>query len=440
MWRRLALVLGGLLLCAVLVEAGLRVAARFATLRSRQAAGGARAVVCLGDSNTYGVYLEEEETYPAILRARLRIADSSAEVVNLGVPGRNSREVREEVASAVARYAPVAVAVLVGVNDVWREGGPAAGAVGRLFSSLRLVRAARILLARKGPPEGIVNPGEGGPSFRLEGRGGGDVLVRPRGAGPAAAPSELSERLRGNLAAIARSAREGAATPLFLTYGPEEGRLAEVNAAIRDFAASSGEALVDVSPLAREVARRGWTTEFYFQDFHPRPPGYEMIARLVFDALVRRRLFRGEPIADPLAGLEPAHAIPLAALARDRSDPAVRLTGALADPDSLALEIEDAPGLFFRVLLSFDDPPPWRKPLRAESFRADPVFAQSFGLRELGGSFGADGRARVPLGRLARGSEEVLRGRRLQVAYFVRAHAGDPWVWGPSGTRSFELR
>ncbi|MCI0587905.1 MAG: SGNH/GDSL hydrolase family protein [Planctomycetes bacterium] len=439
MWRRLALVLGALLFCAALLEGGLRGAALLTTLRSRAAARDVRTILCLGDSNTYGAYMKEEETYPARLRARLRVADPTVEVVNLGVPGRTSREVREEVASSLSRYTPVAVLVLVGVNDTWREAGPSGGAIGRLLSSSRLVRAARILLARKGPPRGISDPTGGGPAFRLEGRAGADVLVESR-AGPPPESSELDERLRANLAAIARAAREAGATPVFLTYGPEEGGFDSVNAVIREFAATSGEALVDVAPLARELARRGWYTEFYYQDFHPRAPGYEAIARLVFGELVRRGLFRGEPLADPLEGLEPAHAVPQEAIGRDRSNPSIRLLGTLADPGSLSLEIEDAPGLRFRVLLSFEDPPPWARALRAESFRDDPVFNQSFGLPELGGTFDAQGRARIALARLAREGGASLRGRRLQVAYFVQAYEGDPWVRGLSGTRAFELR
>ena len=438
--RRLALVLGALFFCAVLLEGGLRVAAGFARLRSREAARGARTVVCLGDSNPYGVYVKEEETYPARLRGRLRASNADADVVNLGVPGRNSREVREEVAADLARYAPAAVVILVGVNDLWGEAEPPPGALGRFFASLRLVRAARVLLARRKPPEGLLNPGEGGPEFRMEGRAGGDILVRPARTGVPPDEDGLGRRLRSNLGAIAKTVRGEGATPVILTYGPEEGRLADVNAAIRAFAAESGEALVDLSPLARELARRGWYTEFYFQDFHPRAPGYEAIARLVFGELVRRGLFRGEPLADPLAGLEPAHAVPQEAIGRDRSSPSIRLLGTLADPGSLSLEIGDAPGLRFRVLLSFEDPPPWARALRAESFRDDPVFNQSFGLPELAGTFDAEGRGRIALERLAREGGAALRGRRLQVAYFVQAYEGDPWVRGLSGTRAFELR
>jgi lysophospholipase L1-like esterase len=49
-------------------------------------------VLCLGDSNTYGVWLERSQACPQQLEAvwNQRVASPRLEVLNLGVPGTNS--------------------------------------------------------------------------------------------------------------------------------------------------------------------------------------------------------------------------------------------------------------------------------------------------------------------------------------------------------------
>jgi lysophospholipase L1-like esterase len=50
---------------------------------------GAARVVCLGDSNTYGLYVHREEAYPAILQKLWTDGSERADpaVINLGHPG-----------------------------------------------------------------------------------------------------------------------------------------------------------------------------------------------------------------------------------------------------------------------------------------------------------------------------------------------------------------
>ncbi len=79
-------------------------------------------VLCVGDSYTYGLGASEpSKSYPARLEALLGAAPlaGGSHVVNGGWPGRNSRNVLENLATQIAENHPRYVSVLVGINDLW---------------------------------------------------------------------------------------------------------------------------------------------------------------------------------------------------------------------------------------------------------------------------------------------------------------------------------
>jgi hypothetical protein len=118
-------VLLGLVLVPLVLEVGLRAAARFARPEARVAARlapepGERRILCIGDSHTYGSHLPAEEAYPGQLQRMLeRVAGNPWRVVNLGFPGQNSAQVRLGLARNIALYRPELVLVLVGANNTW---------------------------------------------------------------------------------------------------------------------------------------------------------------------------------------------------------------------------------------------------------------------------------------------------------------------------------
>jgi hypothetical protein len=122
--RRILAVLIGLLATAVLLEAGLWTASLFFHPPDRAAllapAPGEQRILCIGDSNTYGVYLDPEESYPAQLQGFLDLAPGNPwRVVNLGFPGQNSAQVRARLAENLVLYRAGILIVLVGVNNSW---------------------------------------------------------------------------------------------------------------------------------------------------------------------------------------------------------------------------------------------------------------------------------------------------------------------------------
>ena len=80
-------------------------------------------IVCFGDSNTYGLYLERHESYPAQLERELAALRPTqpVEVVNLGTPGLSSSRLLRKFPELLETLAPDLVIVMLGVNDLWTD-------------------------------------------------------------------------------------------------------------------------------------------------------------------------------------------------------------------------------------------------------------------------------------------------------------------------------
>ncbi|MEI8374477.1 MAG: GDSL-type esterase/lipase family protein [Planctomycetota bacterium] len=83
---------------------------------------GNRVVLCLGDSTTFGWKVEEADSYPNQLQARLNAAANSGKpwsVLNAGVPGYTSMQLRLLSEKLIHRWKPEVVIVCVGNNEAW---------------------------------------------------------------------------------------------------------------------------------------------------------------------------------------------------------------------------------------------------------------------------------------------------------------------------------
>lgn len=79
-------------------------------------------ILSVGDSHTFGAGLPVEGSYPAQLQERLdAISPGEYSVINLGVPGMSTTQVRERLAVNVARYRPDLTILWCGVNNVWNR-------------------------------------------------------------------------------------------------------------------------------------------------------------------------------------------------------------------------------------------------------------------------------------------------------------------------------
>ncbi len=79
-------------------------------------------VACFGNSCVFGWRLNEDETFPAQLRDRLRVEDATAEVVNCGVPGYSTFQGLRFVEELLAKIKPHFATICYGWNDHWAAG------------------------------------------------------------------------------------------------------------------------------------------------------------------------------------------------------------------------------------------------------------------------------------------------------------------------------
>ena len=126
MWKRLAISAGQVLLFLIIAEIGLQAAAFFVqrTTRaglSREFVSGDLRVLCLGDSNTFGVVVDRDETWPAQLQTiwNASVEKPKIETLNLGFPGVNSSVLARDLPRLLATFEPDITIIMVGVNDYW---------------------------------------------------------------------------------------------------------------------------------------------------------------------------------------------------------------------------------------------------------------------------------------------------------------------------------
>jgi len=82
-------------------------------------------IVCIGDSVTFGLDVDDDSTYPAQLQQIVAAADPKAnvEVINAGVPGYTSRQGLVFFYKRLLRFKPDIVVAEFGFNDAYSKGG-----------------------------------------------------------------------------------------------------------------------------------------------------------------------------------------------------------------------------------------------------------------------------------------------------------------------------
>jgi lysophospholipase L1-like esterase len=283
------------------LEAALQAAHAWAARRAARAAlsdPGAPVVLCLGDSHTYGAGVTAAEAYPAQLEALLRARGYRVNVVNLGVPGMNTSEIRRALPGWLKRFSPVAVIVLAGVNNGWNrrdaawsdaQDGVPSSVLARIRDSLagrvRLVRAALVFSRRLE----LAGPG---PELAQD-RTGAAVLHYQRDSYALESREAVYDRARRDLTAIIAQARANHVTAVLMTYVSDpEFDFATPNRLLREAADFMNAPLADndlaLRPLLSNpdgsvnAARR---ESMFFPDMHPRALGYEKMAPNIAAAL-----------------------------------------------------------------------------------------------------------------------------------------------------------
>jgi len=221
------------------VGPGQRVRFTFSTtaegLRTVPGPPGPRVVVCLGDSCTFGVAVDDAETFPARLQALL----PGRRCLNAGVPGYSSFQGRLYLQERIGRWKPEAVTIAFGFNDAAVWGGRADSAERSAARPVLafLLRSRLAQLAWGALPE------------RPPGTPGG---TRPR-----LTPDEYATEIRR----MVTISREAGARPLLVLWPAREqvpsGARSPYQAALLGVARETGAELVDLVRAFSEAGGPG---------------------------------------------------------------------------------------------------------------------------------------------------------------------------------------
>jgi len=224
-----------------------------------------RTVVAIGDSCTFGIGVDDAESFPAVLQSIL----PSTRCINAGVPGYTAFQGHRVLDANLAAWHPAVVLVTFGFNDIadWDDRSDLEHAasvpvtLGPLEGS-RLVQLARHVVATAKREEKAAPPDPAHKRQRLN-------------------TTEFADELR----AIIRMCRDAGAVPVLIAWAARyevEGRgMIPHHDVVRSVAASEGVALVD--PLLALRARGG---SILFADvIHANAEGNRVVAELVAQAL-----------------------------------------------------------------------------------------------------------------------------------------------------------
>jgi lysophospholipase L1-like esterase len=299
MWTRVlarvGLVLIGLAMAVILLELSLQLGSLFvdAPIEPDMMSWktGDHRILALGDSNTYGVWLQERdrESYPAQLERIWNDGQSlPAEVLNLGYPGTNSSRLLGLYPEFIEAFDPDVVLVMIGVNDFWTE--PVAlpdeqedtGPLGYVRRHSRLYKGLYILLRRSGANDLDVEDTPGSNFERGEGtiRAGSHEFA-VGWTTEIGNRDEVEAGLRENLRKLVAASKGSSVQLVLMTYPGRFEYYGLANPVIRSIAQESGIPLIDLTPAFRPLCPEFDCPKWLYGDQHPKEAGYGVVAETI---------------------------------------------------------------------------------------------------------------------------------------------------------------
>lgn len=291
--RRIGAAMVALLLGVLLLEGLLQVAALLLS-KDRSLAWSAslgdRRILTIGDSNTYGLYVDEGESYPDQLEAlwNARFPDEPLSVANAGYPGNNSSHALRDLSVLLDEVRPDLLIVMIGVNDFWtlpaEDDASSPDPIdvwGWLKRHSRLFRLAYAALGAANVSwEKDFNRGFELMQGRL--RIGEREIDASWARDPA--PRGAPER-RQHLTRIAEQAEKHGVRVLFMTYPAQLPPYSAANEDLRAAAKATGQLLVDQEAHFRRLCSKPRCQELLYADQHPQAEGYQIMAEEIALAL-----------------------------------------------------------------------------------------------------------------------------------------------------------
>jgi lysophospholipase L1-like esterase len=296
---RVALMAGGLVLGLIFLEAALQVGAFVVRATGRELpsawVSGRFRVLCIGDSNTYGLWLDRSDAYPQQLESQWNeeVEQAKAEVINLGIPGTNSSRMVRDFPRILEAFDPDLAIVMVGVNDFWTqpvEIGDAQSGGRNVIQRRSLVYKLYYLIARSFDARELEilmdsSPKEGGIH-------GADHVVRYGDEEFDMGFVQAKEGLWGEAQGLERNltilSEQGEAfgVPLyFMTYPGRWSLYRSTNPIIIKVGEETGTPVIDLTSIFRTLCPQRNCPRYLFSDQHPNANGYRIVAETVVERL-----------------------------------------------------------------------------------------------------------------------------------------------------------
>lgn len=312
--RILGVAAGMLLVALGLGEGALRVAALFARDRATAWQPQARyRVLCVGDSHTFGFMVPSNETYPAYLQEFLDArAPGLYSVINLGIPGLNTAQLRHRLPDEIATYQPDVVVVWCGTNNAWNQAEVAdepglSSWFTRALNASRLYRFVRVGLhdvrlerdfqtlgrdlrstvsgrLTSAPEHTVDDPWNLNATHTIRHWDGSTDRVSHKQGADLDTP-RAEERAAGDLAAMAEQAHAAGVKLVFVTYPTELPAFAFANRATSRAGAQYGVPVVDAAVSLQRVPPED---RHWLPAVHPNGPIYREIARDIAEIILQR--------------------------------------------------------------------------------------------------------------------------------------------------------
>lgn len=289
--------IAGLLLLEGVLQIGAYIASATRPRIPRTWLSGGQRVLCLGDSNTYGLMLENpnEQAYPRQFQDLWNARDGATpiEVLNLGVPGMNSSKLRRIIPELLRTLRPHVVMIMVGANDFWispvppdEEAERSTSVIDSIWHHSRVFRLAYMLRrALQRAPLELSLPGIGNTSGPATLRYGGDEVDLTPPSPRWSKGGRWREDLMENLVAITRLVTNADARVILLTYPASLGIYPQANQVTRAAAKQTRTTLVDLGyKFLRTCPGKKCEDLFYF-DYHPKLKGHQLAAQLMVKQL-----------------------------------------------------------------------------------------------------------------------------------------------------------
>ena len=158
-FRKVVISIASIILVLFLVEVGLRIAGYIILKINPPLVASSEtndkreiAILCLGDSYTFGLGTDYQHSYPRQLERILneRQKKPRFNVYNLGIPGSNSSQLLNKLQDNLDRYDPDLLIILTGRNDSWNFADvnyheSSLDRLDSLFYNLRIYKMAKII-------------------------------------------------------------------------------------------------------------------------------------------------------------------------------------------------------------------------------------------------------------------------------------------------------